>query len=84
MNTTERIVEYRGRRIDVAMLPNGDWQANVDGRDVGSPQRSAAHAIERGRAYVNRSLGKPRIAATRLADDDQMWERLRDMIRTET
>jgi len=72
--------EYRGQTIDVAEI-NGGWQANVNGKDVGVLQPSRQHAIERAHAYVNRSLGKPKVVVTRLADDDSYWQNLRDKIR---
>lgn len=74
--------QYRGHAIDAADTGVG-WQANVDGKDVGDPQPSRQHAFERARAFVNRSEGKPKIVATRLADDDDYWQRLRDGIRAE-
>lgn len=76
-------VEYRGHTIDAADTGSG-WQANVDGNDVGVPQPSRQHAIERARAFVNRSVGKPKIVATRLADDESYWQNLRDLIREDT
>lgn len=79
-----RTASYRGHAIEVASLSDGTYQANVDGKDVGSPQRTATHAIERARAFVNRSVGKPRIVASTVgAGDETMWAQMRDAIRTE-